>query len=170
MKQGQDVGTGLLTYPVLMAADILLYEPDKVPVGEDQKQHLELTRDLVDRFNHKFATPEQPILKRPAPLIRAEGARVMSLTDGTRKMSKSDPSELSRINLLDSPEGWGQFKPLLTETLIGALQPIQEKYKTIMDDQTYLESVLRDGREKASAIANQTLTKAKKAMGYALPL
>ena len=222
VKQGQDVGTGLLTYPVLMAADILLYEPDKVPVGEDQKQHLELTRDLVDRFNHKFATPEQPILKRPAPLIRAEGARVMSLTDGTRKMSKSDPSELSRINLLDSPEviqnkikrcktdpirglvfddlerpecsnlltlymilskqtkeavaaeckdmGWGQFKPLLTETLIGALQPIQEKYKTIMDDQTYLESVLRDGREKASAIANQTLTKAKKAMGYALPL
>ena len=222
VKQGKDVGTGLLTYPVLMAADILLYEPDKVPVGEDQKQHLELTRDLVDRFNHKFATPEQPILKRPAPLIRAEGARVMSLTDGTRKMSKSDPSELSRINLLDSPEviqnkikrcktdpirglvfddlerpecsnlltlymilsnqtkeavaaeckdmGWGQFKPLLTETLIGALQPIQEKYKTIMDDQTYLESVLRDGREKASAIANQTLTKAKKAMGYALPL
>ncbi|MCY7324370.1 MAG: tryptophan--tRNA ligase, partial [Phormidesmis sp. CAN_BIN36] len=104
VKQGQDVGTGLLTYPVLMAADILLYEPDKVPVGEDQKQHLELTRDLVDRFNYKFATPEQPILKRPAPLIRAEGARVMSLTDGTRKMSKSDPSELSRINLLDPPD------------------------------------------------------------------
>ncbi len=222
VKQGQDVGTGLLIYPVLMASDILLYEPDKVPVGEDQKQHLELTRDLVDRFNHKFATPEQPVLKRPAPLIRAEGARVMSLTDGTRKMSKSDPSELSRINLLDPPEviqnkikrcktdpirglvfgdperpecnnlltlymilssqtkeavaiecrdmGWGQFKPLLTETMIAALQPIQEKYKTIMADQGYLESVLRDGREKASTIANKTLTKAKKAMGYALPL
>jgi len=222
VKQGQDVGTGLLTYPVLMASDILLYEPDKVPVGEDQKQHLELTRDLVDRFNYKFATPEKPVLKRPDPLIRAEGARVMSLTDGTRKMSKSDPSELSRINLLDPPDviqnkikrcktdpirglvfddpdrpecnnlltlymilsnqtkeavaaecqdmGWGQFKPLLTETMISALQPIQEKYQAIMDDRSYLESVLRDGREKASAIANKTLAKAKKAMGYTLPL
>lgn len=221
IKQGQDVGTGLLTYPVLMASDILLYEPDKVPVGEDQKQHLELTRDIVDRFNHKFATPKEPVLKRPNALIRAEGARVMSLTDGTKKMSKSDPSELSRINLLDPPDviqnkikrcktdpirgltfgdperpecnnlltlymilsdkskeavaaecqemGWGQFKPLLTETMIAALQPIQEKYNAIMDDRSYLESVLRDGREKASALANQTLTKAKKAMGYTLP-
>lgn len=221
VKQGQDVGTGLLTYPVLMASDILLYEPDKVPVGEDQKQHLELTRDLVDRFNHKFAKPKEPVLKRPDALIRAEGARVMSLTDGTKKMSKSDPSELSRINLLDSPEviqnkikrcktdpirgltfgdperpecnnlltlymilsgkskeavaaecqdmGWGQFKPLLTETTIAALKPIQEKYNEIMSDPDYLESVLREGREKASAVANQTLNKAKKAMGYTLP-
>lgn len=221
VKQGQEVGTGLLTYPVLMASDILLYEPDKVPVGEDQKQHLELTRDLVDRFNHKFATPKAPILKRPDPLIRAEGARVMSLTDGARKMSKSDPSELSRINLLDPPDlirtkvkkcktdpikglvfddparpechnlltlymilsgqtkaavaaecqdmGWGQFKPLLTETLITTLQPIQEKHSAIMADRSYLESVLRDGREKAAAIANETLKKAKIAMGYALP-
>ncbi|MBW4420155.1 MAG: tryptophan--tRNA ligase [Myxacorys californica WJT36-NPBG1] len=221
IKQGQDVGTGLLTYPVLMASDILLYEPDKVPVGEDQKQHLEITRDIVDRFNHKFATPKAPVLKRPEPLIRAEGARVMSLSDGTKKMSKSDPSELSRINLLDPPEaiqnkikrcktdpirgltfgdperpecnnlltlymllsgkskdevatecqdmGWGQFKPLLAETTIAALKPIQEKYDAIMDDQGYLESVLRSGREKASAIANQTLNKAKKALGYTLP-
>jgi tryptophanyl-tRNA synthetase len=220
VKQGQDVGTGLLTYPVLMASDILLYEPDKVPVGEDQKQHLELTRDLVDRFNHKFATPKEPVLKRPDALIRAEGARVMSLTDGTKKMSKSDPSELSRINLLDPPDviqnkikrcktdpirgltfddperpecnnlltlymllsgksktevaaecqdmGWGQFKPLLAETTIAALQPIQDKYNGIMNDRGYLESVLRDGREKASAVANQTLNKAKKAMGYTL--
>jgi tryptophanyl-tRNA synthetase len=104
VKQGQDVGTGLLTYPVLMAADILLYRPDKVPVGEDQKQHLELTRDIVNRFNFKFGIPEHPILKLPEPLIRAEGARVMSLTDGTRKMSKSDPSDLSRINLSDPPD------------------------------------------------------------------
>jgi len=221
VKQGQEVGTGLLIYPVLMASDILLYEPDKVPVGEDQKQHLELTRDLVDRFNHKFATPEKPVLKRPEPLIRSAGARVMSLTDGTKKMSKSDPSELSRINLLDPPDvirnkikkcktdpikglvfgdperpecnnlltlymilsnqtqeavaaecqdmGWGQFKPLLTETTIAALQPIQEKYSAIMEDRSYLESVLREGREKASTIANQTLKKAKQALGYALP-
>jgi len=145
----------------------------------------------------------------------------MSLTDGTRKMSKSDPSEQSRINLLDSPDtiakkikrcktdavrgltfdnpdrpearnlltlylllsgkskeevatecenmGWGDFKPLLTETTINALKPIQDKYKEIMDDPGYLESVLRRGREQAEAIANQTLTKVKTAFGYSLP-
>ncbi|MGA1475090.1 MAG: tryptophan--tRNA ligase, partial [Prochlorothrix sp.] len=112
VKQGQNVGAGLLDYPVLMAADILLYDADKVPVGEDQKQHLELTRDIAVRVNHLFGPksgkkapePEQSILKLPDPLIRTEGARVMSLTDGTKKMSKSDPSEQSRINLLDTPE------------------------------------------------------------------
>jgi tryptophanyl-tRNA synthetase len=218
VKQGENVGVGLLDYPVLMAADILLYEADKVPVGEDQKQHLELTRDLVDRFNHQFGK----VLKSPEPLIRAEGARVMSLTDGSKKMSKSDPSDMSRINLLDSPEtiqsklkkcktdpikglefgnperpecnnlltlymllsgksksdvaaecqdmGWGQFKPLLTETAIAHLQPIQQKYKDIMDDRSYLESVLRQGREKSGAIASETLRKVKLALGYSLPL
>jgi tryptophanyl-tRNA synthetase len=104
LKQGENVGVGLLDYPVLMAADILLYDTDKVPVGEDQKQHLELTRDIVDRLNHQYGKPKAPVLKRPEPLIRAEGARVMSLADGTKKMSKSDPSDLSRINLLDSPD------------------------------------------------------------------
>lgn len=104
VKQGQNVGTGLLDYPVLMAADILLYDADKVPVGEDQKQHLELTRDIAARLNHLFGSEEEPVLKLPDPLIRSEGARVMSLTDGTKKMSKSDPSELSRINLLDPPD------------------------------------------------------------------
>jgi tryptophanyl-tRNA synthetase len=104
VKQGDNVGVGLLDYPVLMAADILLYQADRVPVGEDQKQHLELTRDIAARFNHLYATPEQPVFKMPEPLIQKEGARVMSLTDGTKKMSKSDPSDLSRINILDSPE------------------------------------------------------------------
>ena len=94
------MGVGLLDYPVLMAADILLYQADLVPVGEDQKQHLELTRDIAGRFNDQFA----PVLKVPEPLIRKEGARVMSLTDGTKKMSKSDPSEMSRIHLLDKPD------------------------------------------------------------------
>jgi tryptophanyl-tRNA synthetase len=220
-RQGENVSVGLLDYPVLMAADILLYKADKVPVGEDQKQHLELTRDIVNRFNHQFAKPENPVLKLPDPLIRKEGARVMSLVDGTKKMSKSDPSELSRINLLDPPDaiakkikkcktdlvrgltfddperpecnnlltlymllagktkeevaiecqdmGWGQFKPLLTETTINALKPIQEKYQQVMDDKGYLTSVLRDGREKAQAIAHQTLTEVKAAMGYFLP-
>lgn len=104
LKQGENVSVGLLDYPVLMAADILLYNADKVPVGEDQKQHLELTRDLVIRINDKFGSKEKPVLKLPEPLIRKEGARVMSLTDGTKKMSKSDESELSRINLLDPPD------------------------------------------------------------------
>ncbi len=104
VKQGENVAAGLLDYPVLMAADILLYDADLVPVGEDQKQHLELTRDIAARVNYLFARNQPPILKLPEPLIPQAGARVMSLTDGTKKMSKSDPSELSRINLLDSPE------------------------------------------------------------------
>jgi tryptophanyl-tRNA synthetase len=103
IKQGENVSVGLLDYPVLMAADILLYDADKVPVGEDQKQHLELTRDIAVRINDKFGKKKEPVLKIPNPLIRSEGARVMSLTDGTKKMSKSDPSELSRISLLDPP-------------------------------------------------------------------
>ncbi len=222
IKQGENVGVGLLDYPVLMAADILLYDTDLVPVGEDQKQHLELTRDLVIRLNDRFATPETSILKLPEPFIRKEGARVMSLTDGTSKMSKSDPSELSRINILDSPDdiakkikkcktdpvrglefdnperpecnnlltlymllsgktkaavtaecqemGWGQFKPLLVETAIAALQPIQEKYHAVMDDRTYLESVLRQGRETAEAVAQTTLNKVRAAMGFSARL
>ncbi|MDY6936792.1 MAG: tryptophan--tRNA ligase [Cyanobacteriota bacterium] len=222
IKQGENVGVGLLDYPVLMASDILLYDADKVPVGEDQKQHLELTRDLVVRFNDKFADPKKPVLKLPEPLIRQDGARVMSLTDGTRKMSKSDPSEMSRINLLDPPEtiakkikrcktdpvrglefdnserpechnlltlymllsgqtkeavvsecqdmGWGQFKPLLADTAVAALEPIQSKYKAVMDDRGYLESVLHQGRQKAEAIAQATLTRVKTAMGFSMPV
>jgi tryptophanyl-tRNA synthetase len=222
VRQGENVNVGLLDYPVLMAADILLYDADKVPVGEDQKQHLELTRDIAARVNHQFGKEKAPVLKLPEPLIRKEGARVMSLTDGTKKMSKSDPSELSRINLLDPPDaivkkikkcktdpmrglvfddperpecnnlltlyqllsgktkedvaaecqdmGWGQFKPLLTETTIEALKPIQDQYKEIMGDRTQLESVLREGREKAGEIANTTLNRVKTAFGYSLPL
>jgi tryptophanyl-tRNA synthetase len=221
LKQGEDVSVGLLDYPVLMAADILLYAADQVPVGEDQKQHLELTRDIANRFNHLFGQ-DQPVLKLPNPLIRKEGARVMSLADGTKKMSKSDPSDLSRINLSDSadaiaqkikkcktdpvrglefdnpdrPEchnlltlylllsgqekqavadecremGWGQFKPLLTETAIAALTPIQEKYHAILDDRSYLESVLREGKEKANAVAETTLAKVKQSLGFSTPL
>ncbi len=218
LKQGENVSVGLLDYPVLMAADILLYDADKVPVGEDQKQHLELTRDIVIRINDQFGSPEKPILKLPEPLIAQAGARVMSLADGTKKMSKSDESELSRINLLDPPEliqkkikkcktdpmrgltfddpdrpechnlltlyslltnqpkevvaeecqdlGWGQFKPLLTDAAIAALQPIQDQYRTIMDDKGYLQSVLREGRFKAEEVANQTLNRVKDALGF----
>jgi tryptophanyl-tRNA synthetase len=110
VKQGSDVSAGLLDYPVLMAADILLYDADRVPVGEDQKQHLELARDIAQqRINARFGIKNSdgeilPILKVPEPLILKEGARVMSLTDGRSKMSKSDPNEGSRITLLDPPE------------------------------------------------------------------
>ena len=222
VKQGENVGVGLLDYPVLMAADILLYDADKVPVGEDQKQHLELTRDIAGRINDKFSKKKQPVLKVPAPIIRKEGARVMSLTDGTKKMSKSDPSELSRLDLLDPPDaikrkikkcktdpvkglvfddperpecqnlltlyqilgnktkedvaaecqdmGWGQFKPLLTETTIEALRPIQDKYQELMDNPDYLNSVLRNGASKASEVADQTLNRVKDALGFLPPL
>ena len=222
VKQGENVGVGLLDYPVLMAADILLYDPDKVPVGEDQKQHLELTRDIAARINDKFGKKKQPVLKVPEPMIRSEGARVMSLTDGTKKMSKSDPSELSRIELLDPPDaikrkikkcktdpikgltfddperpecdnlltlyqilgnktkeevaaecedmGWGQFKPLLTETTVEALKPIQDRYHELMGDREYLDSVLRQGAESAAKVANRTLTRVKDALGFLPPL
>jgi tryptophanyl-tRNA synthetase len=220
IKQGEEVSIGLLDYPVLQAADILLYQADLVPVGEDQKQHLELTRDIAARFNFQFGH-EVPILKIPEPLIRPEGARVMSLTDGTKKMSKSDPSEQSRINLLDSPDeirnkvkrcktdpvrglvfddparpecqnllmlywllsgktkedvaiecadmGWGQFKPLLAETAIEALQPIQAKYRDLMGDRSHIKTVLQQGRDQAEVLAQQTLQAAKDALGYARP-
>ncbi|NEO94789.1 MAG: tryptophan--tRNA ligase [Moorea sp. SIO3G5] len=218
VKQGENVSTGLLDYPVLMAADILLYDADKVPVGEDQKQHIELTRNIAIRVNDKFGSQQNLVLKLPEPMIRQTGARVMSLTDGRRKMSKSDPSELSRINVLDSPEeiqkkikrcktdpirglwfddperpecdnlltlytllsgktkeevatecqdmGWGTFKPLLTEVTIEALKPIQQKYQDVRSEQGYLEGLLREGRQKAEAIANQTLSRVKTALGF----
>ncbi len=219
LKQGDNVSVGLMDYPVLQAADILLYEPDGVPVGEDQKQHLELTRDIAARLNFQFGSEDKPILKVPEPLIRKDGARIMSLTDGTKKMSKSDPSDQSRIDLTDPPEvitkkikraktdplrglefdnpqrpechnllgiyqllsnqtkaavaaecqemGWGQFKPLLAETTVEALRPIQEKYQALMSDRPYLQQVLANGKAKAQAVAAPTLDKVKAAIGFA---
>ena len=104
LQQGNNVSIGLFDYPILMAADILLYDADFVPVGEDQKQHLELARDIAQqRINTQFAGGEE-ILKIPQPIIMRKGSKIMSLNDGLKKMSKSDPNENSRINLLDSPE------------------------------------------------------------------
>jgi tryptophanyl-tRNA synthetase len=224
LKQGAEVSTGLLDYPVLMAADILLYDADLVPVGEDQKQHLELARDIAQqRINARFGERDAqgdslPILKVPEPLILAQGARVMSLTDGRSKMSKSDPNEASRITLLDPPElitrkikraktdavmglafdqpdrpeadnllglyallsglgrdqaaqdcaamGWGQFKPLLAETVVEALRPIQERYRELRADPGGLEAVLRQGRERAQGVAGQTLARVRRSLGF----
>ncbi len=101
-KSKERASVGLFAYPVLQAADILLYKGTHVPVGEDQKQHLELSRDIAAKFNIDFAAPG--FFPLPAPLIRGPGARVMSLRDGAKKMSKSDPSDLSRINLTDDAD------------------------------------------------------------------
>ncbi len=219
IKQGDNVSIGLLDYPVLMAADILLYDSDLVPVGEDQKQHLELARDIAQqRINSKFGKKDKPILNVPKPLIMNEGAKIMSLIDGKRKMSKSDPNENSRICLLDSPDkikrkikraktdssmglefgnvnrpeaenllgiyslvsglgkevvkrecsqiGWGKFKPMLTDAIINALEPIQDKYYSLMEDSTELDRVLINGKEKADIISKSTLKRVKSALGF----
>jgi tryptophanyl-tRNA synthetase len=114
----ESVGAGLFTYPVLMAADILLYQADRVPVGEDQRQHLELARDIVRRFTDlynkggafkkrckKAGIPSYPTFTEPeAMIVKEGGARIMSLADGKSKMSKSDPNDASRINVLDPPD------------------------------------------------------------------
>ena len=99
-KDKEKASVGLYIYPILMAADILLYDATHVPVGEDQKQHLELARDISKKFNTDFDAPN--FFKIPEPLIQKDFARIMSLKDGNKKMSKSDPSELSRINLTDT--------------------------------------------------------------------
>jgi tryptophanyl-tRNA synthetase len=219
IKQGDNVSVGLLDYPVLMAADILLYDADLVPVGEDQKQHLELARDIAQqRLNSRFGSEDCPLLKVPEPLILRQGARVMSLTDGLSKMSKSDPNEGSRINLLDPPDqivrkvkraktdpvlglelnnperpeaanllglyallrgksperaatecasmGWGQFKPLLTEALVEALRPVQQRYAEINASPELLDGVLATGQERAASVAQATLERVQAAMGF----
>ena len=112
-KDAQNVSVGLFAYPVLMAADILVYRATHVPVGEDQKQHLELSRDIAQKFNNDFGkqiaalfpgTSSGTYFPQPEPLIDGPAARVMSLRDGSKKMSKSDPSDLSRINLTDDAD------------------------------------------------------------------
>jgi tryptophanyl-tRNA synthetase len=141
----QDTTTaGLFNYPVLMAADILLYQTDEVPVGEDQKQHIELTRDIAEKFNRDFGV----VFKLPAPLIPKETARIMSLVDPTKKMSKSDTNPLSRINLLDTE------------------QDIREKIKKAVTDSN--TSISKDNGGEAisnlisiyAAFNNQTLDEA----------
>tara|TARA_B100001996_G_scaffold371933_1_gene347798 strand:+ start:1551 stop:2552 length:1002 start_codon:yes stop_codon:yes gene_type:complete len=101
-KDKEKASVGLYVYPVLMAADILLYDSTHVPVGEDQKQHLELCRDIAQKFNNDFNVKN--FFKPPEPLIQKQFSRIMSLKDGLKKMSKSDPSDLSRINLTDSKD------------------------------------------------------------------
>ncbi|KAL3930682.1 MAG: hypothetical protein SGARI_004412 [Bacillariaceae sp.] len=234
-KQGESVGVGLFNYPVLMAADIILYQATKVPVGEDQRQHLELTRDIVRRFNDMFCkgnqykkrckaagVPSRPVFNEPDAIIMKEGARVMSLQDGSSKMSKSDQNDASRINVLDPPETirskikkcktdalagiewdnpdrpeatnllniylavqpgrtkedimeevsdmtWGDFKPLLADAVVNHLQPIQERYYEVRNDEETLNQILKDGADAANEVAKRTLLATKVAMGFVTP-
>ncbi|XP_022754606.1 tryptophan--tRNA ligase, chloroplastic/mitochondrial-like isoform X3 [Durio zibethinus] len=160
----ENVGVALLTYPVLMASDILLYQSDFVPVGEDQKQHLELTRELAERINYlyggrkwkKLGGRGGAIFKVPEPLIPPAGARVMSLSDG---LSKEVVRECQDMN-------WGTFKTLLTDSLVDHLHPIQARYEEIISDSAYLDGVLEEGAVKAAAIADATLNNVYQAMGF----
>lgn len=212
-SQGKEaVSSALLTYPPLMAADILLYQTNIVPVGDDQKQHLELTRDLAQRFNNRY----NEVFTIPEIRIPKVGARIMSLQDPTKKMSKSDTNEKGFISMLDEPKriekkiksavtdsdgvvkydkenkpgisnlltiyssctgesiesleakyegkGYGEFKQDVANAVIQVLQPIQERYKELIDSDM-LDDILDEGAEKAACVANKTLRKAKKAMG-----
>ncbi len=220
-KAGSDkekASVGLYIYPNLMAADILLYKATHVPVGADQKQHLELTRDIAQKFNNDFGVNLFPI---PEPLIFGEATRVMSLRDGNNKMSKSDPSEYSRIMLTDSaeeiakkiskaktdnfplpnsiedakkrPEAFNLlsifaaldnnstskivstysgkefsfFKKDLTELIIQKITPISQEMKKLIDDKTYLDEIMIDGKNKATIVADSVLKKVYEVIGFA---
>ena len=212
-KGNESAPTGLFTYPILMAADILLYDTHVVPVGNDQKQHLELTRDLAIRFNNRFG--ETFVI--PDHQIKETGARIMSLDDPTKKMSKSAENPLSRITILDSPSqikkaimraatdsdtevrfdevnkagisnlmtiysefsglkmtdleskykgvGYGSFKKDLVEVVIAVLEPLQIRYKEIRESDN-IDNLLRVGTEKAKRVADDTLHRVKKNMGF----
>ncbi|MGR5120762.1 tryptophan--tRNA ligase [Vibrio astriarenae] len=219
-RYANDVNVGLYDYPVLMAADILLYGAHQVPVGSDQKQHLELARDIATRFNNIYS-PEQPIFQVPEPYIPTVNARVMSLQDATKKMSKSDDNRKNVITLLEEPksiikkinkaqtdtetppriandwenkagisnlmglysaatgmsfeeieakyqgvEMYGPFKKDVGQALVEMLEPIQAEYRRVREDRAYLDAVMKEGAEKASARAAETLKQAYAAVGF----
>ena len=147
-KDKEKASIGLYSYPVLMAADILLYDATHVPVGDDQKQHLELCRDIAQKFNNDFKV--ENFLQVPEPLIQKEYSRIMSLKDGSKKMSKSDPSDLSRINLTDTKdEIINKIKKAKTDSL---LIPNEDEK---LNDRPEAENLLGI----YSSISNQTLDK-----------
>ena len=204
------IGLGLFAYPVLMACDIILYDANVVPVGEDQIQHVEITRDLVNRFNNRYGD----VLTMPAYEVRKVGARIMSLSDPTVKMSKSDPKgdiflkddlAVMRKKIMSAvtdsgsevkydPENkpgisnlltiyavlkdmsieeaekqfvgsrYGDFKKAVADAVIEELEPFQNRYKQIIETKAY-EQVLKEGAEKARAVANVTLHRVQKAIG-----
>ena len=209
-KDRENVSVGLFSYPTLMSEDILIYLATHVPVGEDQKQHLELTRDIAQKFNNDFKTDLFPI---PEPLIFGEATRVMSLRDGTKKMSKSDPSDYSRIMLSDDldsvvqkikkaktdayplpstldeakkrPEAlnlitifaalnnvstdsiietyagreFSSFKKDLAELSVEKINPISSEIKKLMEDESYLDKIMKKGKEKAILVPEPVILK-----------
>ena len=211
-----NVNVGLFGYPVLMAADILLYQANQVPVGNDQKQHLELTRDICTRFNNLYGE----VFTLPEPFIPIEGARVMSLQDPTKKMSKSDDNRNNVIGLLEDPKSvvkklkravtdsdeppvvrydvqnkagvsnlldilsgvtgqsipeleqhfegkmYGHLKGEVADAVSGMLTELQERYHRYRNDEAFLQKVMKDGAEKASARASQTLKAVYEAIGF----
>src|SRR3989338_2293206 len=173
-SQDKGVLAGLLNYPTLMAADILLYRPDIVPVGEDQVQHVELTRTLARKFNSRFGST----FKEPKELLRKEGARIMAIDNPTKKMSKSAGSN-NYIALTDEPDiirkkiktavtdsgsekkyagkNYGTFKSDLAELLVQKLSPIQEKYKSLLKNKKSLIKILDAGAKSANKVAEKTM-------------
>lgn len=213
-SHADNVNAGLFTYPSLMAADILLYQADLVPVGEDQRQHVEITRNIAQRFNGIYGD----VFTMPEAYIPKVAARVMSLSEPEKKMSKSSPNENSFVLVMDKPEaimrkfkraitdseggiyrspekpgvtnlieiysavtgmtpeavenefngkGYGAFKPAVGEAVVEALRPIREETERLLGDKGYLETLYRQGAEKAAALANRTLRKVHKKVGFA---
>jgi len=219
-KDRENASVGLYAYPNLMAADILVYKATHVPVGEDQKQHLELARDIAQKFNNDFNVPFFPIVE---PIIRGEATRVMSLRDGNKKMSKSDPSDYSRINLTDTadtialkirkaktdphplpdsieelekrPEAdnlvgiyaalsdktreevlkefagaqFSVFKGALADLAVAVLGPIGAEMQRLTQDPGFVDGVLRDGAERANALARPILAEVEEIVGFLKP-
>ena len=212
-RHPDNINAGLFDYPVLMAGDILLYNTDLVPVGADQKQHLEITRDIAIRFNNIYGD----VFRVPEPYIPKLGARVMSLQEPTKKMSKSDENENGFIAILDDPDvivrklrravtdsegsvtaredkpgvtnlmgilgalsgqtmeqiedafagkGYGDLKTAVADAVIGELSPIQAEYKRLIADKGQLEALMKEGREKAARVANRTMSKVYRKMGF----
>ena len=212
-QHSDNVNAGLFTYPCLMAADILLYQADIVPVGADQKQHLEIARDIAERFNGVYGN----VFTVPEPYFPKSGARVMSLQDPTRKMSKSDPNPKGTIYLTDEPnvimkkfksavtdsemsvryaegkdginnlmtiysavtqksfdtieaefagKGYGDFKKEVGEAVIAELEPVQKKFKELMNDKAYLQDMWTKGADLAQRVSQRTLDKAMKKIGF----
>ena len=214
-KGRESAPTGLFSYPVLMAADILLYDTDVVPVGNDQKQHIELCRDLAIRMNHKYGD----IFVVPDGRYTKEGARIMSLDNPSNKMSKSAENEMSRISFLDDPSkikkaimkattdsdgiikfdpenkagisnlmtiysslgnvsmgdlekrydgsGYGTFKKDLVEIVTDSLAPIRDRFNEIRESEELIK-ILKEGEEKANAIAEPILKRVKDAVGIGI--
>ena len=213
-KNATNINAGLFTYPVLMAADILIYQADLVPVGEDQKQHVELTRDIAARFNGVYGD----VFTMPEPFIPKTGARIMSLQEPENKMSKSEQDNGGCVCLLDKPEtimkafkravtdsdtcvrydpegkpgisnlmqiysvitgksfseiedafagaGYGVFKTTVGEAVVELLRPVREEAERLFADKAYLESVYKDGAERAAYVADKTVRKVYKKVGF----